>query len=176
MKLKNIKIQNGFTFIETMIYITLISIFISGAISFALNIIYGRVKAQGQQEISQNLRLTSKRIVYEIRNASAINSVAASDLCLASANSTYNPTRIYLSSERLRIGWGGGSTDCTGLTNDQPLTTNRVRVTDLTFTNLSSGTNSYNIKFSLTIENLTGEREEFQKNQTYSSSVELRSN
>jgi len=165
---------NGFTLIELILYTALVSIIISGAILFAWDIIYGRVKSQVQQEVNQNLRLASKRIVYEVRNASDINSVGANDLCLASADSDRNPTKIYVSSGRLWIGWGGGSSDCTGLTNDEPLTTNLVSVSGLNFNDLSFG-ESKNIDFTITVES-TGDRQEWQKSQTYSSSVEVRSN
>lgn len=165
----------GFTLIELIIYIALIAIFIGGAVSFSWDIIYGGAKSDVEREVNQNLRLVSKRISYEIRNASAINSLATSDLCLVSADATRNPTRIYVSSGRMHIAWGGGSANCTGMTNDQPLTSNQVSVSGLTFTNNSSGTNSYNVQFSLTISS-TGTRNEWQKSENYTGSAEMRSN
>lgn len=165
----------GFSLVELILYVALVSIFITAAVLFAWDVIYGRVKSQVQREVSQNLRLVSKRITFEIRNASAVNSVSASDLCLASSDSSYNPTRIYLNSGRLRLGWGGGSGDCSELTSDEPLTSGEISVTDLAFTDLSSGSDSINIKFSVTVES-SGGRKEWQMSETYSTSVELRSN
>jgi len=172
----NFSSQQGFTLIELILYIALVSIFISGAILFAWDIIYGRVKSQVQQEVNQNLRLANKRIVYEIRNASAINSVDTNKICLASSESARNPTKFYVNSGRLRIGWGGGSSDCTGLTNDEPLTSNQIALSTLTFTDLSTGGGeSKNIQFTLTVASVS-DREEWQKTQTYTTAVELRSN
>lgn len=170
------KSNKGFTLIELILYVALISIFISGAVLFAWDIIFGRVKSQVQQEVNQNLRLASQRIVYEVRNASDINSVGANDICLASGDSSRNPTKFYISSGRLRIGWGGGSADCINLTNDEPLTSNQVTVSVLTFTDLSTvDEESKNIGFVITVES-TGDKQEWEKSQTYSTSVELRSN
>lgn len=167
--------QQGFTLIELILYIALVAIFISGAIFFSWDIIYGGKKSAVEREVNQNLRLASKRILYEIRNASAINSVSSSSLCLASTNALHNPTRIYVSSGRLHVAWGGGSSDCTSMANDQPITSNQVTVSELTFSDNSSGADSYNIGFSFTVSS-SGTRQEWQKSEEYSGSAELRSN
>lgn len=170
------KLNRGFTFIEVIVYIALVTIFVTGAILFAWNIIYGRVKSNFYSEVTQNLRLAAKRTLFEIRNASDINSVSATSICLANSDAARNPTRIYLSGGVLRIGWGGGSPVCAALTNDVALTSNLVTVSSLTFTNLSSGTLTKNIRFSLTIDavNPSG-RQEFDRSQTFESAAELRS-
>lgn len=172
-KIRKKQMQNGFTLVELILYIALVSIFISGAVLFAWDIIYGGVKSQTQRNVIQNLRLVSKRISYEIRNASGVVSLSSSDLCLSNTNATYNPTRIYLSGGKLRIGWGGGS--CGATTNDEPLTSSNVTVPTLIFTDLSSGVDSININFSVTVDS-TGDRQEYQKSETCTSSIELRSN
>lgn len=175
VKMLHKKSKGGFTLIELILYVALVSIFISGAILFAWDIIYGSEKAAIQRQVNQNTRLVARRIAYEIRNASAINAVSASDLCLASADSARNPTHIYLSSEQIVMEWGGGSSDCTSMSNSETLTDTELTVDDLTFTDLSSGTDSYNIEYSFSISS-TGDRIEFQKTQAYSGSAEVRSN
>lgn len=165
--------ESGFTLIELILYIALVSIFISGAIFFAWDIIYGRVKSQVQQEVSQNLRLAAKRIVYEIRNAGGINSISASTISLANTDPARDPTVFDVSGGRLRIGYG--SAGACPVSSPCELTSNEVSVSNLSFSDLSKGTESINIQFSITVES-TGERAEWQKSQTYSSSVELRSN
>lgn len=171
-----LKLNRGFTFIEVIVYIALVTIFLTGAILFAWNIIYGRVKSNFYSEVTQNLRLSSKRILFEVRNASDINSVSASSLCLANSDAARNPTRIYLSGGVLRIGWGGGSPVCAGLTSDVALTSNLVTVSSLTFTDLTSGALTKNIKFLITIEaNNPSGRQEFDRSQTFESAAELRS-
>jgi len=169
------KNKKAFTIIELIIYIALLSIFISAAILFSWDIIYGKVKSNTQQEVTQNLRFTSRRILSEIRNAYFINSVSASEICLVSLDPSRNPTRIYLNSGQINIAWGGGTTDCTNMLNDAPLTSNDLTASNLTFTNLSSSPETLNIKFIITLES-TGERVEFKEIQSISSSAEIRSN
>ena len=171
------KHNHGFTFIEIIVYIALVTIFLSGAIQFGWNIIYSRVKSNFYSEVTQNLRLASKRTLFEIRSASDINSVAATSICLANSDAARNPTRIYLSSGVLRIGWGGGSPVCASLTSDVALTSNLVNVSSLTFTDLTSGVLTKNIRFSITVEtNNPSGRQEFDRSQTFESAAELRSN
>lgn len=166
--------RRGFTLIELIIYLTLVSIFLSGAIFFAWDIIYGRVKSQIQQEVSQNLRLASQRISFEIRNAAGINTLSGSSLSLEMSNPSRDPTVFDVSAGRLRIGYG--STGPCPVTAPCNLTSNQVRVTGLSFTDLSSDSESININFTITLEsNNPSGRQEWNRSQTYSSSVELRS-
>lgn len=173
--MNSIKNERGFTLIELLLYIQLLAIFITGAIYFAWDVIYGSEKSAIEREVNQNMRFASKRIQYEIRNASGINSVSANSLCLSSSNNSHNPTLIYVSNGRLTVGWGGNTSDCTSMTNEQPLTSNNITVDDLTFSNNSSGTDSYNIGFTFTVSS-TGTKNEWQKSEEYYGSVEMRSN
>ncbi|OGK14255.1 hypothetical protein A3A93_00950 [Candidatus Roizmanbacteria bacterium RIFCSPLOWO2_01_FULL_38_12] len=161
------------TLIELILYVALISIFISGMVVFAWDFIYSAAKTKVHREVNQNLRLASKRIIYEIRNASQVQSISSSDICLGSATSERNPTRIYSSNGNLHIAWGGGSINCTGMTNDEVLTSNKITVPSLTFSDHSSGSNSSNIQFSLTVTSF-GARKEWQKSQTYTGTAEVR--
>jgi type II secretory pathway pseudopilin PulG len=169
----NHKSNTGFTLIELLLYVGIVAIVITGAILFAWDVIYGRIKSQTQQEVSQNLRLATKRIAYEIRNASGINSVSGSTLSLAMSDTNRNPTVFDLSGGQVRIGYGSSGSCPT--TSPCTLTSNEVTVSTLTFTNRSSGTDSYNVQFDITIES-TADRQEWQITQSYTSSVEVRSN
>ena len=164
--------ESGFTLIELILYIALVSIFVSGAILFAWDSIYGQVKSGVQQEVSHNLRLASNRIAYEIRNATGITTVSASSLELSTDEAERNPTIIDLNSGTLRIGYGVGG-DCP-TSAPCALTSDTVTVTDLTFTDLSSSPDSLNVEFSLTIEHTNlSNRVEWERTQTYTSSVEV---
>lgn len=169
------KNKPGFTLIELIIYVALVAIFTSGTIIFAWDIIYGGAKSGVQREISQNLRLISKRLEYEIRNSSAINTVSASDLCLASTIPARNPTRFYVVSGAFHLAWGGNTSDCTNMTNDLPLTSNQVEISGLTFVNRSNGSTTLNIDYAFTLSS-NGVRQEWQNSQSYFGSTELRSN
>jgi len=166
--------KKGFTLIELLIYISLVTIVIGGIILFAGDLLYGRVKSTTQQEVAANMRFASKRLLFEIRNASAINWIQSDDLCLSTREITYNPTRLHVYNGRLRIGWGGGSSDCSALIHTQFLTSNLVTVTNLKFTNLSTP-KTKNVQFSISIShNNPSGRKEWQLNQTSTSSAELR--
>jgi prepilin-type N-terminal cleavage/methylation domain-containing protein len=170
------KQEAGFTLIELLLYIALVSVLLTASISFTWNVIYGRVKSHVQQEVSQNLRLVSQRINYELRNAQKINSVSATSLCLESADTARNPTRIYLNNGQLWIGWGGGGTTCATTTNAEPLTSKEVSVTALNFTNLSTGTlSSQHIRYNVTIESVNPQnRVEWEMSRSLAGSAELR--
>ena len=168
-----IKNQKGFTLIELILYIALISIFISGAVLFGWDIIYSQVRSSTQQELQQNMRLAAKRISYEIRNASEIGTISATDICLYSNISERNPTRFYLSGGQIRVAWGGGNPSCNNMTNDQPLTSSDLTATSLSFTDLSSAPESQHAAFSFALE-ASSTLQEWQESQTYASSVEIR--
>ena len=171
------KNEGGFTFIEIILYTLLIGIFIVGVIDFGWNIIYGSIKSRNYQSVTQNLRFAEKRILFEIRNASGINTFSSQSICLSNSDSIRNPTKIYLSGGILRIGWGGGSATCTSLINDVPLIDNLVTATSLNFVNLTSGSLTKNIQVSLTLSaiNPSG-RNEWNRTQTFVTSAEIRSN
>jgi len=169
MKKKNIK--SGFTMIELILYVAITTMFLSAAILFTWDLVYGRVKSHVYQEVNQNIRLVSKRIIYEARNASDINSITPNSISLSSTDPGRDPTVIDLSNGRIRIGWGT-SAQCP-VTAPCYLTSNLVNVSSLSFSDLS-GANTSNIKFSVTIQS-TGDRKEYSLTETNEASVELRS-
>jgi prepilin-type N-terminal cleavage/methylation domain-containing protein len=170
------KHARGFTLIEMILYIAIVSIFLGGVVQLAWNSIYGRVKAQVMEHVNYAARFVGKRMMYEIRNASAINSLSAGSICLASSDSTRNPTRIYVTGGTIRIGWGGGGTTCATTTNDVALTGTNVTVSSVFFTNLTSGTLTRHIQFIYTITSSAASgRQEYVASQSYEGSAELRS-
>jgi len=171
----DMKRRNGFTLIEMILYIGIVSIILGGVVQIAWNALYGQVKAQVIEQVNYAARFVGKRMLYEIRNATAINSVSATDLCLASSDSIRNPTHIYLSGSTIRIGWGGGGTTCLATTNDVALTGTNVTVSNLAFTNLTSGILTRHIQFTYTVSSsATSGRQEYKWSQQYEGSAELR--
>ena len=168
--------RQGFTLIEMVLYIAIVSIFLGGVVRLAWGSVYGRVKASVMQNVNYAARFAGKRMMYEIRNASGITSVSANSLCLSSADAARNPTKIYLSGGAIRIGWGGGVASCATTTNDVLLTGTNVTVSNLVFTNLTSGTLTKHIQFTYTISSsATSGRQEYVASQTYEGSAETRS-
>jgi len=164
--------NKGFSLIEIILYISISGIILSGGVLFTRDIIHGKIKSNIQRHVSHNIRLASHRILYEIRNANGINTLSETALCLNMNESTRDPTKFELINEQIHIGYGGESCDQVTM---YALTSSDLAVTSLTFTDTSSGTDSYNISFSLTIES-TGTRSEWQVQKTLSSAAELRTN
>lgn len=163
------KNKRGFTLIELILYIAIISIVMGALIPFAWQVIRGSVKSATEQEISSQARFVSERIKYEIRNANSINSTSASSIDL---NTDTNATTVIdLSGGKVRIKYGAGAT--VNLNSDD------TNITTLTFTDYRSADGkAQNIQFSFTIdENFISGRQEYQAAaQTIEGSAEVRSN
>jgi hypothetical protein len=146
--------ERGLTFIEIILYVTLVTIIISALIPFAWSVINTGTKSRYEQEVFSQARYVSERIKYEIRNANGINSVTATSLDL---NTSVNPnTIIDLSGGKIRIKYGGAGTPVN-------LNANNTAITSLTFTNHTSADNkTRNIQYSFIIDDLgTSNRQEF---------------
>lgn len=169
-EVKSGKSEYGFTFIEIILYVAIISIIMSSLIPFAWNVIGGATKSSAQQEVFSQARLISERIKYEIRNASGITSVGATSISLT--NFSPDTTAVIdLSSGKVRINKNGA-----GAVN---LNSDDTNVTNLTFTDYTSSDNkTKHIQFSFTIDDSYGSvRQEYDvPTQTIEGSAELRSN
>jgi type II secretory pathway pseudopilin PulG len=166
------KRSQGFTYIELILYIAILTIIMSSLIPFAWNIIEGGAKNTTEQEVFANARYISERIKYEIRNASGINSVSTNQISLSSADSASNPTIISLSSGNVMIQKGAGSAVA--------LNSSDTTISSLTFTNYTSADNkTKNIQFTFTLtDNYTnaGVRQEYNATTSVEGSAEVRSN
>lgn len=163
--------RKGFTLIELILYVSIITIVMSALIPFAWNVIEGGAKSSVEQDVSSQARFISQRIMYEIRNASDINSVSASSISLKVANASLDPTIIDLFGGNIRIKQGPGQADILNSTD--------TTITSLTFTDYSSADlKAKNIQFTFTIDdNYTGARQEFNAPpETLESAAEIRSN
>lgn len=161
----------GFTLIETILYVTIVSVMVVALVNFALNVIEGGVKSSNQQEVYSQVRYLSERIKQEIRNASDINTVSATQISLKEPiASGKDPTIISLSGGIVSIQQGGGSVVA--------LHSADTSVPSLIFTNLTSADNkTKHIRFVLTMtDNFTSLRQEYQESVTLEASSELRSN
>lgn len=163
----------GFTLIELVLYLAIITIVMSALIPFAWSVIGGSVKSAAEQEVSSQARYVSERIKYEIRNANSINSINSTP-CLSSIslNTVTNAiTVIDLFSGKVRITYD------TELPID--LNSDDTTVSCLTFTDYTSLDNkTKHIQFTFTIDdNYTGSRQEYNAPaMTIEGSGELRSN
>ena len=131
--MRKLKTDRGFTFIEIILYVSIVSIILVALVPFAWNVIGGSVKSSAEQEVNSQARFISERIKYEVRNADGINSVAAASISLDPPGTSNDPTIIDLSGGRIRIKLGAAA--------DVDLNSTDTNITSLIFTNYTSGDN-----------------------------------
>lgn len=162
--------QKGFTLIEIILYIAIVTIMLSALVPFAWDIIGGASKSNTEQEVFSQGRFISERIKYEIRNSAGINSVSATSISLVNSVPASDPTVIDLSNGNIRIRQGVG----TAVNLNSP----DITASALTFTNNTSADNkSKNISFQFSLNASYGSaRQEFMETTTIRGSGEVRSN
>lgn len=145
--------KKGFSLVETIIYVVIFSMFVTGAASFLNTISASRLNSQMVLEINDQGSKAMKTMTQSLRNASQVNSPTisntASNLSLVTGVASTTPTVFSLSGGVLYVTEGGGG--------DMALTNNKVVVSDLLFSNLSrpSTSNIIKISFKLTSINAT---------------------
>lgn len=140
--------QNGFTLIELLLYVAIIGTLLTAVMGFYGLALDARVKNQAIAEVNQQGGLALDQITQTIRNASSVTApVAASSgstLTLAVPTASLSPTTYNVANSTLQITEGTGSAVA--------LTSGDVKVTSITFTNLTrSGTNGI-VQVTITVE------------------------
>lgn len=166
--------RKGFTLIETIIYIAIIGGILVTFVNFGFNISDARDKTFVTEETQHNSRTAMEFITREIRSANSvdlINSVFNTDpgiLYLNMSNSSTNPTIISLSSDdgRLQVKRGANATST--------ITSEKVIVSNLVFTNLSVSSTKENVGVNLQVEYATSTDINFFARQNLSFSASTR--
>ncbi len=166
--LKKLSTPKGFTFIELILYISIVTIMLTAIVPFGWNIIINSKKNTVEQEVFSQARYISERLKYEIRNANDINNVASDSVSL---NTSLDPvTVIDLSNGKIRIKYG--AQEAINLNSDD------TNVSGLIFTDYtSSDSKTKHVEFNFTVtSNYISQRQEYKETTTIKSSAELRSN
>lgn len=143
------KHNKGFTYLELLLYITILMTVIGSIITVAWNVIGGNEKNVNQQEIYSQARFISEKLKYKIRNASNIQNVSNSQIVLNDSDGSKNPTTINCSSGNITIQEGTGPV--------LPLNSNSIVINSCLFTNYSSAdSKSKNIQINLGMKNNYG--------------------
>jgi type II secretory pathway pseudopilin PulG len=173
MKITN---RKAFTLIELLLYLGLVSVFMTAVVYFTWDVVLGNVKARVHQEVQENIRFAAHKAQLAVRNANSINAGESDFGVNLAANpgttlsllgtGSYYPVQLRVEGSVLQIRHGGGSWIS--------LTSSLVEVIDTTFTNLSDAV-SENIRFTLTIRhrNPSG-KSEWDKEATVETSAQLR--
>ena len=155
MKLLSIKkkqrnSQSGFTILELVLYIAIVSSILVVISEFAFYSLAGNIKSRAVQEVQQNLRFTLNRIAYEVRNGEDINeagSTLGSSLGVLHINGDIdaNDKIFNLSSTALMIQEGDPGTPVA-------MSTDEVEVTNLTFERFPDTGMIRDVKISITAQ------------------------
>ena len=169
----NLRKHGGMTLVELILYVALFMIFITGAVAYGIEAVSVRVKVRVEQGVITNSRIVMKRLAYEIRNATGINSVTAQSISLATADATRNPVVITKTGNKITIGWTGGVVCAVATPCD--LTSSDIIVNQLNFTNINDGTNkSDSIIYTLTMSSVSaGGRQEWNYSKTAMGGAEV---
>lgn len=162
--------KTGFTLIEFIIYIAIISFILVLTTGFLWDVIQGDIKETSYQEVQQNGRFVLTKIIQETKKATSINyplpGASADSLSLAMADPNLNPTLFDINQGKLRIIQGNSPS--------YELTTDRVIIENLQFTNLSYPGTPGTIRVEITINHLNPEgRAEYQASIDLKSTVSL---
>ena len=105
-KIQNSKLERGFTLIELILYVALVSIMLATLIPFAWSVIEGGVKIGVEQEVYSQARYLSERIKEEVRDASAVTVCNNTTLTLTNPVAAMSPTTFAYASNEVKITQG----------------------------------------------------------------------
>lgn len=161
--------NRGFTLIEVLIYIVIIGLVVSGFIVFALSINNSRAKTYVVQEVQANARIALDLIGQKIRlaedvvNPSEGNSASSLELDISDTddNLVFNVIDDVLNIT-------DGAADPVAITSDE------VKVSNLSFINLAQTGERDNIRIEITVEYANPESKEYEYSQTLQTAISLR--
>lgn len=170
-KQKGFIAQAGFTLVELLLYVTIISAIIFTVIFFLQITLSTRVKNQTISEVEEQGSMVMQLLTQSARNALVINTPAAggsgSILSLNTTLPATTPTVFDLSAGVIRITEGAGTAVA--------LTNSRVNATNLTFQNLTGTATKGNVRIQFTLNyiNQSG-RNEYDYSKTFTGDATLR--
>jgi len=155
--------QNGFTLIELILYIVLVTMMLGTLIPFAWNVIEGGVKVSVEQEVYSQARYLSERIKKEIRDASAVTTCSSTELYLTNSVVPTNSIRFCYdgAADILTYNQGNPPANCPGATGNRIHSQDTV-VTAFACTNYSgSSSDNAQITFTMTDNYSSTTRQEY---------------
>ncbi len=163
--------MKGFTLVEFIIYITILTTILVSITGFLWLVVLGNIKETSYQEIQQNGRFAMTKITQEIKKATGVNhplpgNPPSDSLSLFIADPNLNPTIFDVVDGKLRI--------TQGTNTPFELTSDQVIVSNLQFTNLSYSDTPGIIRIEMTVDHVNpGNRGEYQASIDLTSSISL---
>jgi type II secretory pathway pseudopilin PulG len=158
--------KKGFTIIELLIYLAIVTTVITSLVFYGMSVSDSRSKIYAAQEVNSSARQVMQIISQKIRTATAINNLTSNSLNLAMDNPAVDPTVIDLDQGRIRIQSGANPA--------LPITSNHVQVTQLQFTDLTTTSNQPSIKIDISLQFNSSGSDTFAYDQTLSTTASLR--
>jgi len=164
--------QKGLTLTEILVYMGILSITLVAIAAFVLGLVRSRAKTEALHEVQDNIRRAMKSMVYEIREAESIYSPTSNSSQLSLETKEYlmggeETTFIdfFLCDKKL----------CLKKESQNPIviTSDKVEVNDLIFTQIGSPPSS--VRIELTIDYKTQDRIDYQVSVSSTSAASLRS-
>ncbi len=150
--------QSGFSLIELIIYVALVSIIVTGFVSFAIDLAASSQKAKVQLQVQQNARFAMETILREIRQAQGLDELNSTfgahpgAITLEQADPLNDPTVIDVENGILRIMRGAQGTE--------EITDESLEITDLVFENLSTPGRVQVLRVALTLRHANPDQSE----------------
>ncbi len=164
--------QKGFTLVELILYVSICSILLLTISSFLSFLLGARVRSQAITEVNQQGFQVMSLITQTIRNGRSIQvpsiGTSSSTLSITTGNALLNPIVFSLSSTTVQITEGSKTA--------VPLINSRVRLSSLTFQNVSSSSSVEKIiRISYTIDYVNqGGGSEYSFTKSFNGSATLR--
>jgi len=157
--------RQGFTLLELIVFVAIFSFTIIGFISILISITKVQVKQGSSAEVSQQSQYILQTLQYYVEKSSLVEAdtnTASSSLKLRMSATAEDPTLIFASGTTIYIKVGSGE--------DLPLTSDRVSISNVTFTKRSSTPAKDSVSIGFTISYNTQNLQQ-QFSQAFSSSV-----
>ena len=147
---KNSKFKNGFTIVEIMVSIGIMSVVLIGIVSFVLWMSYYSAKTKADREAVDNARRTMDIMAYEIKSSKGIYTPTTTSSQLSLETAKYLPADETSTFIDFFI---CGSALCLKKESQNPiaLTSDSVKVSSLLFTQIKNGSIN-SIQISLIID------------------------
>jgi type II secretory pathway component PulJ len=169
--MKKINTQSGFSLVEMIIYIGIVSIILVAMSTFLITLLKLRIQNQAMAEVEGQGVQIMQTITQSIRNSSTINSptqgTSANSTSLEVSTVENDPTLFELDNGIVKI--------TEGVANSVALHNSLVNASSLTFQNLSRDNTSgiISIQFVLSYDN-PANKGEYEYSQTFYGSASLR--
>ncbi len=141
------KYREGFTLIETLFYVLIISVFLLISSALLIQVLQGVQKTDELHEVNEGGTAAMTRMLTSIRNAESVTLPAqgttSSQLTLVMAATSSNPTIFLVEDEVLKMKAGTAATST--------LTANEIRIMNLVFTNVSATSSPGSIRIEMSV-------------------------